>query len=44
LHKEVEVTDESVSIFDPEMIKDVLDVVGDLAQAGMTMLCVIPMR
>jgi len=25
LHKEVEVTDESVSILDPEMIKDALD-------------------
>ena len=32
--------DEPTSALDPEMIKEVLDVMVDLAQAGMTMLCV----
>ena len=32
--------DEPTSALDPEMIKEVLDVMSDLAQSGMTMLCV----
>ncbi|HXQ42726.1 MAG TPA: ATP-binding cassette domain-containing protein, partial [Candidatus Udaeobacter sp.] len=32
--------DEPTSALDPEMIKEVLDVIGELAQSGMTMLCV----
>jgi len=32
--------DEPTSALDPEMIKEVLDVMVDLAQGGMTMLCV----
>ena len=32
--------DEPTSALDPEMIKEVLDVMVDLAQEGMTMLCV----
>ena len=32
--------DEPTSALDPEMIKEVLDVIIDLAQSGMTMLCV----
>ena len=32
--------DEPTSALDPEMIKEVLDVMVDLAQTGMTMLCV----
>uniref|UniRef100_UPI0040562757 amino acid ABC transporter ATP-binding protein n=1 Tax=Candidatus Electrothrix sp. TaxID=2170559 RepID=UPI0040562757 len=32
--------DEPTSALDPEMIKEVLDVMVDLAQAGMTMICV----
>ncbi len=32
--------DEPTSALDPEMIKEVLDVMGDLAQSGMTMICV----
>src|SRR4051812_17519669 len=32
--------DEPTSALDPEMIKEVLDVIVDLAQSGMTMLCV----
>jgi general L-amino acid transport system ATP-binding protein len=32
--------DEPTSALDPEMIKEVLDVMGDLAQSGMTMVCV----
>ena len=32
--------DESTSALDPEMIKEVLDVMIDLAKGGMTMLCV----
>jgi general L-amino acid transport system ATP-binding protein len=32
--------DEPTSALDPEMIKEVLDVMTDLAQSGMTMICV----
>ena len=32
--------DEPTSALDPEMIKEVLDVMVDLADTGMTMLCV----
>ena len=32
--------DEPTSALDPEMIKEVLDVMVDLAESGMTMLCV----
>ena len=32
--------DEPTSALDPEMIKEVLDVMVELAQAGMTMICV----
>jgi len=32
--------DEPTSALDPEMIKEVLDVIIDLAQSGMTMVCV----
>jgi general L-amino acid transport system ATP-binding protein len=32
--------DEPTSALDPEMIKEVLDVMADLAQSGMTMICV----
>ena len=32
--------DEPTSALDPEMIKEVLDVMTDLANSGMTMLCV----
>jgi general L-amino acid transport system ATP-binding protein len=32
--------DEPTSALDPEMIKEVLDVIADLAQQGMTLLCV----
>jgi general L-amino acid transport system ATP-binding protein len=32
--------DEPTSALDPEMIKEVLEVMVDLAQSGMTMLCV----
>ena len=32
--------DEPTSALDPEMIKEVLDVILDLAQSGMTMICV----
>jgi general L-amino acid transport system ATP-binding protein len=32
--------DEPTSALDPEMIKEVLDVMIDLAESGMTMLCV----
>ena len=32
--------DEPTSALDPEMIKEVLDVMTDLAEQGMTMLCV----
>ncbi len=32
--------DEPTSALDPEMIKEVLDVMVELAESGMTMLCV----
>ena len=32
--------DEPTSALDPEMIKEVLDVIVELAESGMTMLCV----
>ncbi len=32
--------DEPTSALDPEMINEVLDVMGELAQDGMTMMCV----
>ena len=32
--------DEPTSSLDPEMIKEVLDVMVDLAETGMTMICV----
>jgi ABC-type polar amino acid transport system ATPase subunit len=32
--------DEPTSSLDPEMVKEVLDVMIDLAEGGMTMLCV----
>jgi ABC-type polar amino acid transport system ATPase subunit len=32
--------DEPTSALDPEMIKEVLEVIHDLAQQGMTMICV----
>lgn len=32
--------DEPTSALDPEMIKEVLDVIVDLAQSGMTLICV----
>ena len=32
--------DEPTSALDPEMIKEVLDVMTELAQSGMTMICV----
>jgi len=32
--------DEPTSALDPEMIAEVLDVIGELADAGMTMICV----
>ena len=32
--------DEPTSALDPEMIKEVLDVIIDLAESGMTMICV----
>ncbi|MCI1010116.1 amino acid ABC transporter ATP-binding protein, partial [Pseudomonas oryzihabitans] len=32
--------DEPTSALDPEMVKEVLDVMGELAQDGITMLCV----
>ena len=32
--------DEPTSALDPEMIKEVLDVMIDLAESGMTMMCV----
>jgi len=40
LHPEVMLFDEPTSALDPEMIKEVLDVMVELAQDGMTMMCV----
>ena len=40
MHPKVMLFDEPTSALDPEMIKEVLDVMVDLAEEGMTMLCV----
>ncbi len=40
MNPEVMLFDEPTSALDPEMIKEVLDVMVELAQEGMTMLCV----
>lgn len=40
MNPKVMLFDEPTSALDPEMIKEVLDVMTDLAQDGMTMLCV----
>ena len=40
MHPEVMLFDEPTSALDPEMIKEVLDVMIELANEGMTMLCV----
>ena len=40
MNPKVMLFDEPTSALDPEMIKEVLDVIVDLAQSGMTMICV----
>ena len=40
MNPKVMLFDEPTSALDPEMIKEVLDVIVELAQSGMTMLCV----
>ena len=40
MHPDVMLFDEPTSALDPEMIKEVLDVMVELAEEGMTMLCV----
>lgn len=40
MEPELMLFDEPTSALDPEMIKEVLDVMVDLAQAGMTMICI----
>jgi general L-amino acid transport system ATP-binding protein len=40
MRPEVMLFDEPTSSLDPEMIKEVLDVMIDLAETGMTMICV----
>ena len=40
MHPDVMLFDEPTSALDPEMIKEVLDVMIELAEEGMTMLCV----
>ena len=40
MRPQVMLFDEPTSALDPEMIKEVLDVMVDLAEDGMTMLCV----
>lgn len=40
MQPEIMLFDEPTSALDPEMIKEVLDVMKELAQSGMTMLCV----
>jgi ABC-type polar amino acid transport system ATPase subunit len=40
MNPEIMLFDEPTSSLDPEMIKEVLDVMIDLAEDGMTMLCV----
>jgi ABC-type polar amino acid transport system ATPase subunit len=37
---EIMLFDEPTSALDPEMVQEVLDVLGDLARGGMTMICV----
>lgn len=40
MNPEIMLFDEPTSALDPEMVKEVLEVMSDLAKAGMTMLCV----
>jgi general L-amino acid transport system ATP-binding protein len=40
MNPEVMLFDEPTSALDPEMIKEVLDVMVELAETGMTMICV----
>jgi general L-amino acid transport system ATP-binding protein len=40
MNPEVMLFDEPTSALDPEMIKEVLDVMVELAESGMTMICV----
>lgn len=40
MHPDVMLFDEPTSALDPEMVKEVLDVMVELAEEGMTMLCV----
>lgn len=40
MHPQVMLFDEPTSALDPEMVKEVLDVMVELAEEGMTMLCV----
>ena len=40
MHPKIMLFDEPTSALDPEMIKEVLDVMVELAESGMTMLCV----
>jgi polar amino acid transport system ATP-binding protein len=40
MNPQIMLFDEPTSALDPEMIKEVLDVMQDLAQSGMTMVCV----
>ncbi|BBI54448.1 hypothetical protein HORIV_68690 [Vreelandella olivaria] len=40
MHPDVMLFDEPTSALDPEMIKEVLDVMVELAEEGMTMICV----
>lgn len=40
MHPKVMLFDEPTSALDPEMVNEVLDVMVELAQEGMTMLCV----
>ena len=40
MNPKVMLLDEPTSALDPEMVKEVLDTMIDLAQEGMTMLCV----
>jgi ABC-type polar amino acid transport system ATPase subunit len=40
MEPEIMLFDEPTSALDPEMVKEVLDVMTELAQTGMTMVCV----
>ncbi len=40
MHPKIMLFDEPTSALDPEMVNEVLDVMRDLAQSGMTMMCV----